>query len=101
MAIALCPIGVDPPGVNIGVVIPDPWGVAPIFGVILGVVEPKEGVALDGVSSQRDLRLLVDPGRDSLIESGPMRSARGVSAQPLLCPGVSVMVKRERERTRC
>lgn len=66
-----------------------PCGVAPTFGVILGVAEPKEGVAFEGVSSQRDLRLLADPGRDSLIESAPIRSARGVSAQPLLWPGVS------------
>ena len=88
MAIALCPMGVDPPGVNIGVAIPElPCGVAPILGVILGVAAPKDGVAFEGVSSQRDRLLLVDPGSVSL--SPLMRSARGVSAQPLLCPGVS------------
>lgn len=70
-----------------GVVIP--CGVAPTFGVmLLGVAEPKDGVELDGVSSQRERRLLADPTIDSLA-SGPMRSARGVSAQPLLWPGVS------------
>lgn len=82
-------MGVDPPGVSIGVVIPGvPCGVA-APGVILGVAEPKAGVELDGVSSHRDRRLLAEPGSDSAMESAPIRSARGVSAHPLLCPGVS------------
>lgn len=84
-------MGVDPPGVSIGVVIPGvPCGVAaPRLGVILGVAEPKAGVEFEGVSSHRDRRLLADPGSDSMMESAPIRSARGVSAHPLLCPGVS------------
>lgn len=46
----------------------------------------KDGV-FEGVSSQRERRLDA-PGVESMIVSAP-RSARGVSAHPELCPGVS------------
>lgn len=82
---ALLPIGVEPPGVNIGV--PCPGVVCGVIdGVILGVIPPDgviDGVVLDGVSSQRD-RLLDAPGVLSIILSLAPRSARGVSAHPLL-----------------
>ena len=86
MAIAFCPIGVEPPGVIIGV-----WlGVAPP-GVMLGVAAPLAplGVMLgvaDGVSSHRDLLLLALPAlgvSDTILSPG--WTERGVSAQPLLC----------------
>lgn len=88
------PMGVEPPGVMSGVCWPDGVmalgvidgvieGVIPILGVMLGV-------AFDGVSSQRERRLLAAPGvEDSMIPSLWRRSAFGVSAQPLLWPGVS------------
>lgn len=80
IAIAFTPIGVVPPGVKSGVTCP---GVAlgVILGVMLGVI--AEGVALDGVSSQRDL-LFDAPGVDSgtTLSLVPL-SGLGVSAQPL------------------
>lgn len=89
MAIALDPIGVDPPGVNRGVACP---GVVIECGVIDGVIAALpdgviDGVPADGVSSQRDRRFDA-PGVESTMLSAP-RSARGVSIQPELCPGVS------------
>ena len=83
---ALLPIGVEPPGVNIGV--PCPGVVCGVIdGVILGVIPPPDGVidgvVFDGVSSQRD-RLFDAPGVLSMILSLAPRSARGVSAHPLL-----------------
>lgn len=87
-------MGVEPPGVSIGVDWP---GVADgvMLGVMLGVmpsdgVIEDDGVALEGVSSQRDRRLLAPGVADSMTPSPWVRSALGVSAQPLLCPGVSV-----------
>lgn len=60
-------------------------GVALMFGVI-------DGVAFDGVSSHRDRRLLELGVDASMMPSLCTRSAFGVSAQPLLCPGVSLSV---------
>lgn len=54
---------------------------------MLGVIAADgviDGVAFDGVSSQRDRRLLVPGVADSMIPSLCIRSAFGVSAQPLL-----------------
>lgn len=89
MAIALAPIGVDPPGVSSGVACP---GVPIECGVMLGVIEAPDGVidgvAADGVSSHRDRRFEA-PGVESMMDSPAPRSARGVSIHPELCPGVS------------
>ena len=72
--------------------LPGVWGVKPA-----GVAKPpgvvSEGVNwAPGVSSQRDLLLLADGVGVSSINSPvvPVRSVRGVSAQPELCPGVSI-----------
>lgn len=92
MAIALCPIGVEPPGVRSGVDWP---GVAEgvMLGVMFGVIPSDgvidDGVAFEGVSSQRERRLLAPGVDDSTTPSLWVRSALGVSAQPLLWPGVS------------
>lgn len=59
---------------------------------MLGVIDAPDGVidgvAADGVSSQRD-RLFDAPGVESMIESPAFLSALGVSIHPELCPGVS------------
>lgn len=89
-----------PPGVNMGV-----WGV---WGVCVGVA--CDGVACEGVvcvgvawdgvgvaaagvapgvSSQRERRLVPGVGVSCIVSTPVPRSVRGVSAQPLLCPGVS------------
>lgn len=73
--------GVECPGVTVGVMLGVMLGVIPMDGVI-------DGVALDGVSSQRERRLLAPGVEDSMIASLGPRSAFGVSAQPLW-PGVS------------
>lgn len=83
------PIGVEPPGVSSGVAWP---GVDIECGVMLGVIEAPDGVivgvATDGVSSQRDRRFDA-PGVESTMLSPAPLSARGVSIQPELWPGVS------------
>lgn len=82
---AFVPVGVTPLGV-IGVI-----GVMGVIGVIMdgvwGVWFPN---CEDGVSSQRDLRLLALGVGVSWIKSVPVRSVRGVSAHPLPWAGVSV-----------
>lgn len=60
-----------------------PIGVFP--GVSKGVEDP---IWLAGVSSQRDFLLLAPGVGVSPTDSSPL-SVRGVSAQPLPCPGVS------------
>lgn len=82
---AFVPMGVDPPGVNKGVAFP---GVDIECGVMLGVIAPApdgviDGVAADGVSSQRDLRFDA-PGVESIMDSPAPLSARGVSIHPEL-----------------
>ena len=80
------PVGVNPPGVSpLGVRLP---GVRLPGVVPPGVVPP--GVDAPGVSSHLDRRLLAPGVGVSWIRSPPVRSARGVSAQPLPWPGVSV-----------
>ena len=97
MAMAFCPVGVVPLGVKDGVMPDTPLGVMPP-GVLLGVMPlmalgvMDSGVAAPGVSSQRD-RLLLAPGVGVSWMRSPPRSVRGVSAQPLPWPGVSVVVK--------
>lgn len=63
-----------------------PMGVFP--GVSKGVEDP---IWLAGVSSQRDFLLLAPGVGVSPTDSSPL-SVRGVSAQPLPCPGVSLSV---------
>ena len=83
---AFCPIGVEPPGVIIGVML----GVAPP-GVMLGVAAPLAplGVMLgvaEGVSSHLDLRLLALPAGVSDTILSPGWTDLGVSAHPSLVP---------------
>uniref|UniRef100_A0A6B0UUG5 Uncharacterized protein n=1 Tax=Ixodes ricinus TaxID=34613 RepID=A0A6B0UUG5_IXORI len=82
MAMALAPVGVTPDGVmtEVGVMEEGVWGVwLPICD--------------DGVSSQRDRRLeALGVGVSWIRSAPPVRSVRGVSAQPLPCPGVSLSV---------
>ena len=87
MAIAFGPVGVDPDGVNADGVSPpgvDPPGVVPPGVVSDGVSPPgvPAGVALTGVSSHRDRRLLAPGVGVSVMISPAVRSVRGVSAQP-------------------
>ena len=106
MAIAFCPVGVVPDGVNptgvippgvipVGVILPGViWlGVLPpgvMLGVMLGVM--ALGVA-PGVSSHRERRLLAPGVGVSWIRSPAPRSVLGVSAQPAWA-GVSVKLTR-------
>lgn len=54
-----------------------------------GVGVAAAGVA-PGVSSQRERRFVPGVGVSWIVSTPEPRSVRGVSAQPLLCPGVSV-----------
>lgn len=53
-----------------------------------GVGVAAAGVA-PGVSSQRDRLLVPGVGVSCIVSTPTPRSVRGVSAQPLACPGVS------------
>lgn len=76
--------GLGSPGVGVAMFIAGvPMGVLP--GVRTGVLPP---IWLAGVSSHRDFLLLAPGVGVSPMESPPL-SVRGVSAQPLPCPGVS------------
>jgi hypothetical protein len=93
IAMAFVPVGVTPLGVIIeGVAWGVPWGVPwGVWGVpgVCGVI-PLGVIWLDGVSSHRLRRLLAEGVGVSWIKSPPpVRSVLGVSAQPLLWPGVS------------
>lgn len=100
IAIAFVPVGVTPlgvmsEGVAWGVPCGVPWGVCGVPGV-WGVIAPGV-IWLDGVSSHRLRRLLADGVGVSWIRSpAPVRSVLGVSAHPLLCPGVSMCNKKQR-----
>lgn len=75
------------PGVGVAMFIAGvPIGVFP--GVSSGVEDP---IWLAGVSSHRDFLLLAPGVGVSSTDSSPL-SVRGVSAQPLPCPGVSLSV---------
>lgn len=75
------------PGVGVAMFIAGvPMGVFP--GVSSGVEDP---IWLAGVSSHRDFLLLAPGVGVSPTDSSPL-SVRGVSAQPLPCPGVSLSV---------
>ncbi len=87
IAIALCPVGVIPLGVNSGVAAA--CGVTGVDGVmeliiVPGVIVPGVLAAwFEGVSSHLERLLLADGVGVSWIKSPPTRSVRGVSAQPL------------------
>lgn len=86
-----------PPGVKMGVCgvegVAAPGvecpGVACAGVAWLGVGVAGAGVA-PGVSSQRERRLVPGVGVSWIVSTPAPRSVRGVSAQPLLWPGVSV-----------
>ena len=90
MAIAFWPIGVEPPGVIMGV-----WLGVALPGVMLGVAAPLAplGVMLgvaDGVSSHLE-RLLLAPADGVSEILSPGWTDRGVSAQPELLVSLSVL----------
>jgi hypothetical protein len=97
IAIAFVPVGVTPLGVIIqGVACRVPWGLWGVPGVC-GVIAPGVNWR-DGVSYHRLRRLLAEGVGVSWIKSpAPVWSVLGVSAQPLLWPGVPQWRKTQQE----